>query len=32
MFYGLSLLDRARGVGSVIACFVLPSKKKAKVE
>ena len=30
MFYGLSLVDRARGIAAVIACFVLPAKKRAK--
>jgi len=31
IFYGLSLWQRLQGVGAVIACFVLPSKKKVKL-
>ena len=27
LFYGLSLWERAKGVGAIIACFVLPTRK-----
>ena len=28
LFYGLSLLERARGVAGIVACFLLPARKQ----